>query len=67
VSITLTADQLRQVAAQVDAYTALVAAGANHIPTGTPIIVDEKTLAHLWWWDDGQQYEACFGYGKSPQ
>lgn len=55
-----TADQLRKIADQLDAYGALKAAGADHIQSGTVVTVDELKVAYLYWWHDREQYMAEF-------
>lgn len=56
----LTAEQLRKVADQLDAHTALKAAGADHLPANTVIRVDGQRLAYLHWWEDAEQWTAEF-------
>lgn len=60
VIIRLTADQLRKIADQLDAYTALEAAGANHPTSNTVITVDELKIAYLHWWDSQAEFMAEF-------
>src|SRR5262245_14607377 len=58
--IRLTADQLRKIADQLDAYTALEAAGANHPAGNTVITVDDLKVAYLHWWHSDGQFMAEF-------
>jgi len=60
VIIRLTADQLRKIADQLDAYTALVAAGANHPAPNTVITVEDLKVAYLHWWHSQEQFMAEF-------
>lgn len=53
-----TAEQLRKIADQLDAYSALKAAGAEHLPPNTVIRVDGRPLAYAHWWEDGEQWMA---------
>lgn len=56
----LTAAELRQLAAQIEAYTALEKAGADHQPSNTVLSVDGRTLAYAHWWEDERCYMAEF-------
>lgn len=56
----LDADQLRKIAAQLDALTAMAAAGADLWSSNTPIMVDGQGLAYAHWWEDLRQYTAEF-------
>lgn len=56
----LTSEQLRKLADQVDAYTALHEAGAEHPKPNTVLTVDRQKLAYLAWWQDGEQHVAEF-------
>jgi hypothetical protein len=56
----LTSAQLRKLADQVDAYTALHHAGAPHSSSQTVLRVDGAALAYLAWWDDREQHLAEF-------
>lgn len=58
--IRLTSDQLRKIADQVDAHTALHAAGAEHPVSNTVISVDGEKLAYLAWWQDREMHTAEF-------
>lgn len=58
--IRLTAEQLRKIADQLDAYTALVGAGANHPDSNTVITVDDLKVAYLHWWHSEGQFMAEF-------
>lgn len=60
VIVRLTAEQLRKLADQVDAYTALSAAGADHPAPNTVISVDGQKLAYLHWWHDREEHMAEF-------
>lgn len=60
VIIRFTAGQLRKIADQLDAYTALEAAGADHQKPNTVIVVDELKVAYLHWWQDREEYMANF-------
>lgn len=60
VIIRLTSDQLRKLADQVDAYTALAAAGAEPHHANTVLSVDGEKLAYLAWWQDEQMQMAEF-------
>lgn len=60
VIIRLTSDQLRKLADQVDAHTALHRAGANHPSANTVLTVDERKLAYLAWWHDQDEHMAEF-------
>lgn len=60
VIIRFTSDQLRKIADQLDAYTALEVAGADHQKPSTVVTVDELKVAYLHWWHDRQQYMAEF-------
>lgn len=60
VIIRLTAEQLRKIADQVDAYTALSAAGAEHPSADTVISVDGDKLAYLAWREDLGEHQAEF-------
>lgn len=60
VIIRLTSDQLRKLADQVDAYTALAAAGAEHHGANTVLSVDGEKLAYLAWWQDEEMHTAEF-------
>jgi len=60
VIIRLTADQLRKIADQVDAYTALEESGADHQKPNTVITVDGLKVAYLHWWQDREAYMAEF-------
>ena len=65
----LTAGQLRKLADQLDALTALEAAGADHQPSNTLLKVDGEALAYAHWWHDQEQYMAeltCFTPGNAP-
>jgi hypothetical protein len=53
-----TSEQLRKMADQLDAFTALEAAGAEHQSANTVITVDELKVAYLHWWHDREQYMA---------
>lgn len=64
----LTADQLRKLADQVEAHTALKAAGAEHPHCNTVLTVDGKKLAYLAWWQDREEHLAefiCFPPGDA--
>lgn len=66
--VRLTSEQLRKLADQVDAYTALSAAGANHPPSNTVLTVDGQKLAYLAWWQDREDHLAefiCFTPGDA--
>jgi hypothetical protein len=66
--IRLTAEQLRKIADQVDAYTALEASGADHQKSNTVITVDGVKIAYLHWWDSKEQYMSefiCFTPGDA--
>lgn len=54
----LSAEQLRSIAAQLDAHAAMEAAGADHLATNTVISVNGRRLAYAHWWEDGEQYLA---------
>lgn len=54
----LDAAALRYLADQLDAYTDLEAAGADHLPGNTRLVVGGVALAYAHWWEDGQQYVA---------
>lgn len=54
----LTSDQLRKIADQLDAHTALKQAGADHPQSSTVLSVDGEKLAYLHWWDSGEQFMA---------
>ena len=56
----LSATQLRKIADQLDAHTALSAAGADHLPPNTQIRVDGTPLAYCHWWQDGECWLAEF-------
>jgi hypothetical protein len=56
----LTSAQLRKLADQVDAYTALAHAGADHPAPNTVLQVDGVALAYLAWWEDQRQHLAEF-------
>ncbi len=56
----LTSEELRKLADQVDAYTALERAGANHPPPNTVLTVDGRKLAYLHWWHSEEQHMAEF-------
>jgi hypothetical protein len=52
------AEQLRKIADQLDAFSALSAAGADHLPPNTVIRVDGAALAYAHWWQDAQAWTA---------
>lgn len=54
----LTADQLRKIADQLDAYGALINAGARRIPGDGVIEVDGDALAYLYWNGVSERYMA---------
>jgi hypothetical protein len=54
----LTAENLRRLADQVDAYTALVAADGTRPAPNTTLTIDGDPFAYLAWWEDGAQYLA---------
>lgn len=56
----LTSAQLRKLADQVDAYTALHHADAPHPSSNTVLRVDGEALAYLAWWQDREQHMAEF-------
>ena len=56
----LSSDQLRRMADQLDALTAMEAAGADHLPPNTQIRVDRAALAYAHWWQDEERYLAEF-------
>jgi len=56
--IRLTPETLRKIADQLDALTALEAAGARHVQPNTQIVVDGTPLAYTYWWEDRQRYLA---------
>lgn len=56
----LTSDQLRKLADQVDAYTALHRADAPHPRPNTVLSVDGVALAYLAWWQDREMHLAEF-------
>jgi hypothetical protein len=60
VIIRLTSDQLRKLADQVDAHTALKQAGADHPAPNTTLSVDGEKLAYLHWWQSGDSHMAEF-------
>lgn len=60
VIIRLTSDQLRKLADQVDAHTALARAGADHPSANTVLTVDGRKLAYLAWWHDEDCHMAEF-------
>lgn len=66
--IRFTSEQLRKLADQVDAYTALSAAGAEHPRPNTVLSVDGRKLAYLAWWQDREEHMAeviCFVPGDA--
>jgi len=58
--LTLRSDQLRALADQLDAHTALERAGADHMPHHSVLTVWAKPLAYLHWWQDEECYLAQF-------
>lgn len=60
VIIRFTSEQLRKIADQVDAFTALEEAGADHQAPNTVLTVDGLKVAYLHWWDSEEQYMAEF-------
>ena len=58
--IHLTSDQLRKIADQLDAYSALEEAGAEHQRPNTVVVVDDVKVAYLHWWQDREIYMAEF-------
>lgn len=56
----LTAEQLRKLADQVDALTAMERAGADHLESGTVLKVDGEALAYTYWWDDADSHVVEF-------
>lgn len=58
--VRLTAAQLRNLAAQLDAYGKLKESGADHPSRNTVLKVDGEALAYLHWWDSGEQFLAEF-------
>lgn len=56
----LTSMQLRKLADQVDAFTALAEAGADHPQPNTVLRVNGVALAYLAWWEDQRQHSAEF-------
>ena len=51
-----TSEQLRKLADQADAYTAIAAAGGKPPESGTVLEVDGQKIAYLFWWEDKQRY-----------
>lgn len=60
VIIRLTSEQLRMLADQVDAYTALHHVGAEHPAPNTVLSVHGRKLAYLAWWEDEEAHMAEF-------
>ena len=54
--IRLTPTQLRKLATQVEAYTAIVRADGAFPESAKPLKVDDIHLAYLFWWEDGRQF-----------
>jgi len=51
-----TPEQLRKLADQADAYTAIAVAGGKSPESGTVLEVDGQQMAYLFWWEDQQKY-----------
>lgn len=58
--IRLTADQLRKLAGQLEAYRELKTSGAAHPSSNTVLAVDGVALAYLHWWDSAEAFTAEF-------
>lgn len=56
--IRFTSEQLRKMAAQLDALTMMEANGAEHVADNTIISVDGVALAYAHWWDAERCYMA---------
>jgi len=60
VIVRFSSEQLRKLADQLDAYTQLESAGAEHPEPNTVLSVDECKLAYLHWWQDKECFLAEF-------
>lgn len=58
VIVVLTSDVLRKIADQLDAHTALKAAGAEFLSLEHVISIDGENYAYLGWWEDRQEHTA---------